>query len=74
MCAKAFIAMSDSDYEDYEKGMEFCKGMSMTMSMSGFQSALFSKDHPADCITFLFSEWKLDHPGKFVGAMSKSLV
>ena len=64
--------MSDTNYEDYESEMEFCKGMSMTMSMSGFQSALFSKD--ADCITFLFREWKLDHPGKFVGAMSKSLA
>lgn len=60
------------DY-DYKSGMDFCKGMSMTMSMGGFQSALFSKDRPADCITFLFTEWKLDHPGKFVCAMSKSL-
>ena len=58
------------DYDD-ESGMEFCKGMSMTMSMGGFQSALFSKGRPADCITFLLTEWKLDHPGKFVGAMSK---
>jgi len=41
----------------------------MTMSMGGFQSALFSKGHPADCITFLFTEWKLDRPGKYVGAM-----
>jgi len=55
--------------DDYVSGMDFCKGMPMTMSMGGFQSTLFSKDRPSDCITFLFSEWKLDRPGKFVGAM-----
>lgn len=44
----------------------FCNGMSMTMSMSGFQSALTS---PADCLTYLFRNWKLDSVGKFQGAM-----
>ena len=56
--------------DDNDDGMYFCKGMSMTMSMGGFQSALFSGGR-ADCITFLFTNWKLDSPGKFVGAMSK---
>ncbi len=57
---------------EFDSMMDFCKGMSMTMSMDGFQSALFSKGHPASCINFFFPEWKLDRPGKFVGAMSKS--
>jgi len=57
------FAESNSD-----DGMDFCRGMSMTMSMSGFQSAFFSRG-PPDCITFLFTDWKLDRPGKFVGAM-----
>mmetsp|Transcript_663 Transcript_663/g.1575 ORF Transcript_663/g.1575 Transcript_663/m.1575 type:complete len:201 (+) Transcript_663:134-736(+) len=61
-------ANSEVDIE-FESEMDFCKGMSMTMSMDGFQSALFSKGHPADCITFFFPEWELDRPGKFVGAM-----
>lgn len=60
------MAGSGSGSDDY--GMDFCRGMSMTMSMGGFQSALFSKS-PADCITFLFVDWKLDRPGKFVLAM-----
>ena len=64
-------ANSEVDIE-FESEMDFCKGMSMTMSMDGFQSALFSNGHPADCITFFFPEWELDRPGKFVGAMSKS--
>ena len=58
------------DDDDNDDGMYFCKGMSMTMSMGGFQSALFSGER-ADCITFLFTNWKLDSSGKFVGAMSK---
>mmetsp|Transcript_20165 Transcript_20165/g.41553 ORF Transcript_20165/g.41553 Transcript_20165/m.41553 type:complete len:189 (+) Transcript_20165:122-688(+) len=60
--------------EEFESEMDFCRGMSMTMSMGGFQSALFSKGHPADCITFLFTEWKLDRPGKYVGAMIVTFV
>lgn len=60
-------------FDSADDRMDFCKGMSMTMSMSGFQSALFS-DSPADCITFLFSEWELNRSGKFVLAMSKSPV
>jgi hypothetical protein len=59
------------DRSDY--GMDFCSGMSMTMSMGGFQSALFSRS-PADCITFLFTDWKLDQPGKFVSAMICTFV
>lgn len=53
---------------DYDGGMDFCKGMSMTMSMGGFQSSLFSQG-PADCITFLLTGWRLDCLGNFVGAM-----
>jgi hypothetical protein len=49
----------------------FCQGMSMTMSMSGFQSALFGTTHPADCLTYLFTNWRLDSVGKFQGAMSE---
>lgn len=61
------------DIESSDNGMDFCSGMSMTMSMGGFQSALFSRS-PADCITFLFTDWKLDHPGKFVSAMICTFV
>jgi len=46
----------------------FCKNMPMTMSMGGFQSALFFGGR-ADCITFLFPGWDLDGSGKFVSAM-----
>jgi hypothetical protein len=65
------MASSGGGSDDY--GMDFCRGMSMTMSMGGFQSALFSK-RPADCITFLFVDWKLDRPGKFVLAMGEFFV
>ena len=58
---------------DYDERMDFCKGMSMTMSMGGFQSSLFSHE-PADCITFLLTGWKLDRSGKFVGAMSEFAI
>ncbi|KAG7343616.1 Ctr copper transporter family protein [Nitzschia inconspicua] len=64
----------------------FCNGMSMVMSMSGFQSSLFlsssSSSHnnnnnnnknnntnTADCLTYLFRNWRLDTSGKFQGAM-----
>ena len=64
----------EMEMDDDHDGMEFCRGMPMTMSMGGFQSALFSKSRrPADCIVFLFTGWKLDRPGKYVAAMSKSV-
>ena len=44
----------------------FCNGMSMTMSMSGFQRGLLGG---ADCLTYLFRSWKLDEKGKYQGAM-----
>ena len=59
---------NDDNY--YNDNMDFCKGMFMTMSMKGFQSALFS-NNKSDCLTFLFTNWKLDSSGKFLGAMSK---
>mmetsp|Transcript_49732 Transcript_49732/g.57392 ORF Transcript_49732/g.57392 Transcript_49732/m.57392 type:complete len:274 (-) Transcript_49732:469-1290(-) len=65
---------SDDDVDD-NYGMDFCRGMSMTMSMKGFQSTLFFKknnnniNNNADCLTFLFTNWKLDSPGKFSSAM-----
>jgi hypothetical protein len=69
---------ADDDNYDYND-MDFCKGMFMTMSMKGFQSALFSSNsninnnnnNKSDCLTFLFTNWKLDSSGKFFGAMSK---
>jgi len=57
---------NDDNY--YNDNMDFCKGMFMTMSMKGFQSALFS-NNKSDCLTFLFTNWKLDSSGKFLGAM-----
>jgi hypothetical protein len=71
MTTKRYNSDGVVDIESSGNGMNFCRGMSVTMSMGGFQSALFSRS-PADCITFLFTDWKLDHPGKFVSAMSKS--
>ena len=60
---------------DDDEDMEFCRGMPMTMSMEGFQSSLFFNNiggsNKANCITFLFTNWKLDSSGKFFGAMSK---
>ncbi|KAG7371618.1 Ctr copper transporter family protein [Nitzschia inconspicua] len=56
----------------------FCNGMSMIMSMSGFQSSLFwssssgsssDNNNTADCLTYLFRNWRLDTSGKFQGAM-----
>mmetsp|Transcript_10888 Transcript_10888/g.31632 ORF Transcript_10888/g.31632 Transcript_10888/m.31632 type:complete len:212 (+) Transcript_10888:56-691(+) len=47
---------------------QFCNGMPMSMSMGGFQSTLLSKGQ-ADCITFLFTQFRLDESGKFFGAM-----
>ncbi|OEU19327.1 copper transporter [Fragilariopsis cylindrus CCMP1102] len=59
----------DTDDDNYyNDNMDFCKGMFMTMSMKGFQSALFS-NNKSDCLTFLFTNWKLDSSGKFLGAM-----
>ena len=66
--ADAADANDDDNY--YNDNMDFCKGMFMTMSMKGFQSALFS-NNKSDCLTFLFTNWKLDSSGKFLGAMSK---
>jgi hypothetical protein len=64
---------ADADDDNYyNDNMDFCKGMFMTMSMKGFQSALFSNNNnKSDCLTFLFTNWKLDSSGKFLGAMSK---
>jgi hypothetical protein len=53
----------DSSSDDSPR---FCEGMSMTMSMSGFQQGLKGG---ADCLTYLFRNWKLDERGKFQGAM-----
>merc|ERR1740130_2666125 len=64
--ADAADAGADDNY--YNDNMDFCKGMFMTMSMKGFQSALFS-NNKSDCLTFLFTNWKLDSSGKFLGAM-----
>lgn len=66
----------DDDKDDYapvgamatDRDEEFCNGMSMTMSMGGFQSSLFGKQK-ADCLTYLFKKWMLNTSGKFQGAM-----
>ena len=61
--------MDGGDFSDDEfKG--FCKGMSMTMSMGGFQSSLFSGEQ-ADCIAFLFVPFRLNSVEKFFCAMRK---
>eukprot|EP00536_Pseudo-nitzschia_multiseries_P011762 jgi/Psemu1/244084/estExt_Genewise1.C_4150049 len=46
----------------------FCNGMPMSMSMEGFQSTLLSGGQ-ANCITFLFTNFRLDNSGKFFCAM-----
>jgi hypothetical protein len=51
---------------------EFCNGMSMTMSMGGFQSSFLGKQK-ADCLTYLFKNWVLNTSGKFQGAMGTFL-
>jgi hypothetical protein len=61
---------SDNNIDDESSQQGFCHGMSMTMSISGFQSALF-RTKPADCLTYLFTNWRLDSSGKFQGAMSE---
>lgn len=63
----------DDDHTNDENDESFCNGMSMTMSMSGFQTALFgAKNKPAaDCLTYLFHHWTLDSSGKFQGAMGE---
>mmetsp|Transcript_8954 Transcript_8954/g.17326 ORF Transcript_8954/g.17326 Transcript_8954/m.17326 type:complete len:214 (+) Transcript_8954:230-871(+) len=61
------MSMDSGDVSDDEfKG--FCKGSSMTMSMGGFQSTLFSGGQ-ADCITFLFVSFRLNSAEKFFCAM-----
>jgi hypothetical protein len=62
--------MNDNDNDNND----FCNGMSMIMSMSGFQSALFGTKKSADCLTFLFTKWTLETPGKFQGAMGEYLA
>lgn len=66
------VAEIDDDGIDYDNyGMDFCQGLPMTMSMKGFQSAFLNSNNntTADCLTFLFTNWKLDKSGKFVEAM-----
>lgn len=50
----------------------FCKGMHMVMSMSGFQWSLFQQQ--GDCLNYFSPNWKLDNPGKFQGAMVYSFL
>jgi hypothetical protein len=64
-----------NDNNNNDNNDDFCNGMSMIMSMSGFQSALFgTKKSAADCLTFLFTKWTLETPGKFQGAMGEYLA
>ena len=60
--------MNDDDMNNNDN--DFCNGMSMIMSMSGFQSGLFGTKK-SDCITFLFTKWTLETSGKFQGAMGE---
>ena len=59
--------------DDMNNDNDFCNGMSMIMSMSGFQSGLFGTKK-SDCITFLFTKWTLETSGKFQGAMGEYLI
>lgn len=52
----------------HETEGEFCKGMFMVMSMSGFQWSLVGRE-PGDCLSYFAPDWKLDSRGKFQGAM-----
>jgi len=68
---------NEDDDDDDNYGMDFCRGMSMTMYMKGFQFTSFpnkNNDKKADCLTFLFKNWKLDSPGKFSSAMVSTFL